>query len=327
MKEKVLKLLIDAEQFLSGEEMSHTLGVSRTAVWKNINKLRGEGYCIESVTNKGYRLTMQPDQLDAYEIEQLLGSKKLVEQVFVYKSIDSTNKEAKRKAMEGNSYTALLLSEEQTIGIGRRGRQWVSKKGAGIYMSLLLRPLIKPINASMITLVAGLAVQRAIGQITGLNSQIKWPNDLVIRNKKICGILTEMSSEMDFVNYVVIGIGINVNNQQFEEEIQEVATSLSLEGGKIYPRKGLIIQIIKEFEQLYHQFLKEESLQFMIDSFNNQCINVGKGVKVEGKDQNIIGNAIRVTEEGALLIGLENGEEMIINAGEVSVRGLYGYVD
>ncbi|PKM95140.1 MAG: biotin--[acetyl-CoA-carboxylase] ligase [Firmicutes bacterium HGW-Firmicutes-1] len=327
MKQKVLELLIDAEHFLSGEEMSHSLGVSRTAVWKHIKKLREEGYSIESITNKGYRLTMQPDQLDAYELEQLLGNQNMVERVFVFKTIDSTNKEAKRRAMEERIHTALLLSEEQTIGIGRRGRQWVSNKGEGIYMSLLLRPSIKPINASMLTLVAGLAVKIAIKEITGLDSKIKWPNDLVIGNKKICGILTEMSSEIDFVNYVVIGIGINVNNQQFEEGIQEVATSLSLEGGESYPRKGLIVQIIKEFEKLYEQFLREESLGFMADRYNMECVNIGKKVKVEVNGKDFIGKAIRVNYDGALLICGEDGKEVTVNSGEVSVRGLFGYVD
>lgn len=327
MTEKVLKLLIEAEDFLSGEDMSRILGVSRTAIWKHIKKLRDDGYDIQSVTNKGYRIALQPDQLDAYEMMQLIKEMHLVKQVFVYKTIDSTNKEAKRKVMEEGLGTALFISEEQTLGIGRRGRHWVSKSGTGIFMSLLLRPNIKPLNASMLTLLAGIAVQKAIEKETGLNAKIKWPNDLVLNNKKICGILTEMNSEIDFINYVVIGIGINVNQSEIEQELIDMATSLSLEGGKNYSRKSIIIAFLEAFENLYDQFVQRESLDFIINEYNKLCVNVGRTVKAEINGQTIIGESIKVNETGALIIRKEDNEELTVHSGEVSVRGLYGYVN
>lgn len=326
MTEKVLKLLIEAEDFLSGEDMSRMLGVSRTAVWKHIKKLRDDGYDIESVTNKGYKIVLKPDHLDAYELMQLLKVNELVNQIFVYKTIDSTNKEAKRKVIEENLQTALFISEEQTEGIGRRGRNWVSKHGTGIFMSLLIRPNIKPANASLLTLVAGIAVQKAIEKETGLKAYIKWPNDIVLNGKKFCGILTEMNSEIDFINYVVIGIGINVNQDEIDKELIDKATSLSLEGGKEYIRKTIIISFLEIFEQLYKQFEKSQSLDFIIEEYNDLCINIGKVVKVEINGKVIIGEAKRIDNDGSLIIISELGQEITINSGEVSVRGLYGYV-
>lgn len=326
MTENVLKLLIESEGFLSGEEMSRILGVSRTAIWKHIKKLKEQGYNIESITNKGYMLSLSADQFDKHEFKRLLEDNNLFEHFFTYDKIDSTNKEAKRKAMEEGVSTALIISDEQTIGIGRRGRQWLSEKNSGIYMSMLLRPNIKPMHGSMLTLIAGLAVKKAIFTNTGLECKLKWPNDIVISNKKICGILIQMSSEIDYINYIVIGIGINVNNNDFTEDLKDVATSLKLIGGKEYNRKALIIEIIKEFEKLYKEFLTCESLDFIIEDYNKACVNIGKKVRVEMNGKNIVGEAIKVVENGGLMILSDNGEELIINSGEVSVRGLYGYI-
>lgn len=326
MTGSILKLLVEAEGFLSGEDMSRILGVSRTAIWKHIKKLKEQGYNIESVTNKGYMLHLEPDQYDAYEFKRILKNRNLFDKYFVYDTIDSTNKEAKRKAIEENIQSALLISEEQSVGVGRRGRQWVSKKGMGIYMSMLLKPTIKPINASMLTLLAGMAVRNGIREITGLECQIKWPNDLVSKGKKICGVLTEMSSEIDFINYVVVGIGINVNNEEFDQGIAELATSIKIETGIPYNRKDLIVQIVKEFEQYYLEFLNQESLEFMIKDYNKACVNIGKMVKVEINREIIIGKGIEITNNGSLKICLEDGTNYIVNSGEVSVRGLYGYI-
>lgn len=327
MKENVLQLLMQAKDFISGEEMSRILGVSRTAIWKHINKLKEEGYTITSITNKGYKLSFIPDQFNAHELQNLLKECKLIDEYYTYDTIDSTNKQAKRVAAEHPVTSALFISEEQTLGIGRRGRAWVSNAGTGIYMSMLLRPSIKPVNAPMLTLIAGLAVCTAITELTHLKCQIKWPNDIVLNSKKICGILTEMSSEMDYINYVIIGIGINVNNETFDETIEQVATSLKLVGGEIYSRKDIAVGIVQEFEKLYDIFLKEESLRFILDAYNQACVNVGKLVKVEVKGEILIGQSLRVTEQGDLVVKKEDGEELIIHSGEVSVRGLYGYVD
>jgi BirA family biotin operon repressor/biotin-[acetyl-CoA-carboxylase] ligase len=326
MKEKILALLLETDGFISGEEMSRRLNVSRTAIWKNIKKLKEDGYQIESITNKGYRLKGTPDKLVSEEIKFLLNSQ-LIQEVFVYDTIDSTNTEAKRQASKGAFSTALFIAEEQTAGKGRRGKTWISKKGNSLYMSLLLKPIIQPQNAAKLTLVAGLAVNQSIKNITKLDSYIKWPNDIVVNQKKVCGILTEMNSEIDFVNYVVIGIGINVNNESFDEEIGKVATSLKIEGQAIYSRKKILVEIINNFSRLYEAFERTESLKFIEEEYNKNCINVNRNVKVISRDITIIGNAIGINEEGLLLVESKEGDLIEVNAGEVSVRGLYGYVD
>lgn len=327
MSKNVLELLIKADGFVSGEEMSKVLSVSRTAIWKQIKKLKDEGYEIESVNNKGYRVINYPDKFVVDELAYLLENSSLVEEIYVYDTIDSTNKEAKRMATSGKINTAVFIAEEQTVGKGRRGRTWVSPKGTGIYMSLLLRPNINPNNASMLTLIAGLAVSKAISLVTSLECMIKWPNDLVLNNKKVCGILTEMSSEIDYVNYVIVGIGMNINLDMIDKELEDKATSLKIEGNEIYNRKSILVHTIKEFEKLYQQFLKTESLDFILDEYNARCINIGKKVKIENKAEVIIAQTKAVTSKGALLVETENNELMSIQSGEVSVRGLYGYVD
>lgn len=326
MKEKVLKLLIEANDFLSGEDISKSLGVSRTAIWKHINKLKQEGYLIESVTNKGYRIDLQNDILNGVELATLKKEAGLIRDVLVYEQIDSTNKEAKRMGMEGKK-NLLIISEEQLSGSGRRGKGWVSVKKTGVYMTILLKPELTPSQGAMLTLIAGVSVLRAIKSLTNMECKIKWPNDIVLNNKKICGILTEMSSEIDFINYLVIGIGINVNQSIMEEDIKEIGTSLRLEGGQTYNRKQLIIQVIEEFEPLYNQYLEEKSLNFIIEEYNRDCINIGKMVKIEEGSNMFIGKALEVNNEGELIVELEDKSIKTIGSGEVSVRGLYGYAE
>ncbi len=326
MKEKVLKLLIEANDFLSGEDISKSLGVSRTAIWKHINKLKQEGYLIESVTNKGYKISLQNDILNGVELASLIKETGLIRDVLVYEQIDSTNKEAKRKGMEGRG-NLLIISEEQLSGSGRRGKGWVSAKNTGIYMTMLLKPDLTPSQGAMLTLIAGIAVLRAIKKQADMDCKIKWPNDIVLNNKKICGILTEMSSEIDFINYLVIGIGINVNQSSMEEDIKKIGTSLRLEGGQEYSRKQLIIQVIEEFTPLYNKYLEDKSLEFIIEEYNRDCINIGKIVKIEENKNIYLGKALMVNNEGELIVELEDKTIKTISSGEVSVRGLYGYVE
>ena len=216
MKNEILKCLKQTDGYVSGQELCERLGVSRTAVWKVIRQLEAEGYEIEAVRNRGYRLHDSADILNEAEIRAVLTSQWLGQNVKFLEEIDSTNNEAKRNAENGAKDGTLYITESQTGGRGRRGRQWVSPSGSGIWMTLLLRPQINPANASMLTIVAAMAVTMAIRRAvaeTGADVEchIKWPNDVVINKKKVCGILTEMSAELDCIHYVVIGIGINVN--------------------------------------------------------------------------------------------------------------------
>lgn len=324
MKKKVLTLLKEADGYLSGQDICEKLEVSRTAVWKVMNQLREEGYQIESASNRGYRLVEVPDRLTEAELGSRLENSLFGKNIIYKEEIDSTNTEIKRQAELGALEGTLAVAECQQQGKGRRGRVWSSPKGSGIWMSFLLRPQLKPENASSLTLVAALAVSWAIERVTGLSAQIKWPNDLVIDGKKICGILTEMSSELDFIHYVVVGIGINANIKKFPEELP-YATSLFLEGGREYNRAELATEALKEFESCYLEFLAVGSLERLLSDYNNRLVNKDSQVQVIKGEGSFRGIARGVNAQGELLVETENGTETIL-AGEVSVRGVYGYV-
>lgn len=326
MKDELLKLLNDADGYLSGQALSEALGVSRTAIWKAINKLKEEGFQIASVRNKGYFIEKTSTELAESSVRSYLSSGCRFTSVKVLETVDSTNTEAKRLYQSGLRSEAVLLSKEQTLGKGRRGRSWLSPKDEGIFMSLLLMPDIDPVQASMLTLVAGLAVSEAIESLLDLKPMIKWPNDLVIDGKKVCGILTEMSAEMDFVNHVIVGIGINVNQVEFHPDIVDMATSLKKICGQEVNRPQLIGRIIEKFEVYYNQFLTMGDLAFMTQSYNDRCINVDQELKVISRSGELKGKGVGIEKDGTLQIRLEDGTITSINAGEVSVRGLYGYI-
>lgn len=326
MKEQVLKLLMEADGYLSGEVLSRTIGVSRTAVWKAVNKLKEEGYEISSVRNKGYLIRQETTELVESSIRQHLPPDTLFERVKIFDTIDSTNAEAKRLWQSGLKPPALILAREQTSGRGRRGRAWLSPKDDGIFMSFLLAPDIEPIHASMLTLVAGLAVAQAIEALVGMTTEIKWPNDLVAHQKKLGGILTEMSAEMDYIHHVVVGIGINVNQVTFDPSIVAMATSIRANCGQVVSRPALVCKVAETFEPLYRQFLLYKDLSFMVDAYNQRCVNVGRDLKVLTRSGQTIGEGLGITDKGGLQIQLKDGTITTVNAGEVSVRGLYGYV-
>lgn len=326
MKEQVLHLLHDANDYISGEDISNRLGVSRTAIWKVMNQLKEQGYEIESITRKGYKLITSPDLLNKEELHYNLQTDFIGKEICTYKTLGSTNQEAKKLALEGLSDGAVIIANEQTAGKGRRGRFWVSPPGTGIWMSLLLRPDIQPQNASMITLVAGLAVCEVIDEITGLDVKIKWPNDIVLNGKKICGLLTEMNSEIDYVNFIVVGIGINVNISEFPPELLSMATSLLIESGETYARKVLVKRTLERFEKHYKTYLETEDLSTIIKAYNNHCVNVGREVRVMSKVKEMTGTVKEITPKGELILRDSEGEEHLITSGEVSVRGIYGYV-
>lgn len=326
MKEKIIQLLNEADDYISGEEISKQLGVSRTAIWKVINRLKEEGYEIESVTRKGYRLLSSPDILNSEELHYNLNTEIIGNKIINFDKLDSTNQQAKKLALEGASNGTVVIAEEQTAGKGRRGKMWVSPPGTGIWMSVVLRPSVMPENASMLTLVAGLAVCKAVREITNLEASIKWPNDIVVNGKKICGLLTEMNSEIDFINFVVVGIGINVNIEKFPPELDNIATSLMIEGNQSYQRKILVKRTLEIFEDYYKKYLETEDLTKIIEEYNEHCINIGRKVRVTGRKQDITGNVKCVTNKGELIVTDQQGEDIVVTSGEVSVRGIYGYV-
>jgi biotin--[acetyl-coA-carboxylase] ligase len=309
MKYKILDLLKKRNDFISGQELGEIFSVSRTAIWKNISKLKDEGYNIISVSNKGYRLEDNVDILNESEIKY--------KPVVYVPEVDSTNNIAKEYANKGCEEGLLVVCDNQTAGKGRLGRNWISEKSAGLYMSIVLRPEIMPMEAPQLTLIAGIASVRAINKITNLQCGIKWPNDIIVNNKKLVGILTEMSAEIESVKYVVVGIGVNVNNKMFDDEIKNKATSIYLQTNKVYKRSQLASEITFEFMELYNEFCKD-GFSVLKNEYNNLCINVGKDVKTVGKTE-IYGKALGVNENGELIIETENGTKNVLS-GEVSLR-------
>lgn len=318
MKNKILSILKNAEDYISGEKISRQLDISRTAVWKHIRNLKNDGYEIESVTNRGYRLTFSPDLLNADEISSKLDTEFIGRKIVIFDETDSTNTQAKLNSSypEGS----VFIAEVQNHGKGSRGRQWSSPRGTGIWHTILLKPDISLQEVSQITLVAGLAVCKAIG----LGSQIKWPNDIVIGTKKVCGILTEMSAETDMVNYVVCGIGINVNDEKFPDEIAYRATSMYIESGQKYTRNDIIAALLNEFEAVYKKFLNG-GLEAVLDDYKKSCVTLGRDVSVIFKNKTVTGKAVDIDNGGALIVDTEAGT-IRVNSGEVSVRGIYDYV-
>lgn len=326
MKAKILTLLRESNDYISGQELCNNFGVSRTAVWKAVNQLKEEGYEIEAVQNKGYKLLNQPDILSEKEISGRLATEYMGRTLYCFQKTGSTNTEAKRLLEEGGKNGLLVLSSTQTSGKGRRGRSWDSPEGTSIYMTIGLKPEFEPQKASMLTLLMAIAVVRVIKKNTGIITAIKWPNDIVLNHKKICGILTEMTMERDYINSVVIGVGINANNEDFPEDIKRVATSLLIENGKKVLRAQLTADIIKEFESIYNHFSKELSLAFLVDEYNSYLVNKNAKVRVLDPKNQFEGIAKGINERGELLVEKEDGQVIEVYAGEVSVRGIYGYV-
>ena len=325
MKEKILGLLKTKKDFLSGQEISEKLGVSRTTVWKAIRQLENEGYVIKAVRNKGYSLVSEPDLLTDRQVKSCLKTSWAGSELLVLDSIDSTNNEAKRRAEAGAPHGLLVVAEEQTAGRGRRGRVWESEKGDGIFMTLVLKPDVEPGHASMLTLVMAMAVQRALQNTAHVNTAIKWPNDIICDGKKMAGILTEMSAQVDCINHIVIGVGINVHHASFPEPVDQTATSVFQQTGVHIRRAELIAEVMAQFERYYAVYLETENLQNLVDDYNRHLINCDRRVRVLDPKQEYEGTALGINIAGELLVKTDTGI-VPVSAGEVSVRGVYGYV-
>lgn len=325
MRTELLTALREADDYISGQELCNRFGVSRTAVWKAVNQLKEAGYEIEAVQNRGYKLIGIPDRLSKRELESIRKTQWAGCEIFYFPSIDSTNTKANQLAEEGYPTGTLVVAERQESGKGRRGRNWASPEGNGIFMTLILKPEIDPNNASMLTLVAALAVSKAITKCTGRPAGIKWPNDIVMNGKKVCGILTEMSAQFDYVNHIVIGIGINVHNESFPEELSHMATSLYLESKEHFNRAALIEEILEQFEDYYAVYLKTEDLSGLVKEYDISLVNRNQQVKVLDPKEPFEGKAMGITPRGELIVDTWESRKLVY-AGEVSVRGIYGYV-
>lgn len=324
MKNKILNLLKSNEnKFISGEEIIKQLGVSisRAAIWKHINNLKEDGYEIESISRKGYRLISCPDILTYEEISPYLKTNYVGKSILYYESIDSTNIKAKEIANKDAINGTIIISEEQVSGKGRLGRSWVSPKYKGIWMSLILTPDINPINASKITLIGAAAVFKALAALK-IDCKIKWPNDIIINNKKVCGILTEMSSELNRINYIIMGMGINVNLDKidFPPDLQNIATSLKIETNTTIQRKILTAEILNNFEYLYEELLNTNTIYNTIDICKKNSYILGKEIYVINRNEMLEAKALDIDESGELLVEFSNGIIKPVISGEVSIR-------
>ena len=325
-KAEVLRLLRESTDYISGQELCEKFSVSRTAVWKIMKQLREEGYEIEAVQNRGYRLLTVPDILSKSEIESRLDGGWIGTRVYLAEEVDSTNTWGKRLAEEGAPHGTLIVADEQTQGRGRRGRSWKSPKGTNISMTLILRPDLEPSRASMLTIVMGLSVAQGLKELLELPIEIKWPNDAVLNGHKLCGILTEMSAQIDYINYVVVGTGINVNLPEIPEDLKEIATSLLIETGHTVNRAEVIGAVMRAFARNYESFIETGDLSGLRDAYNEILANRDRQVRVLDPKDPYEGVALGINPRGELLVRKEDGSVSEVYAGEVSVRGLYSYI-
>ena len=322
IKQVILEAFRDqAGSFVSGEELSRICGCSRTAVWKHIEELRSEGYEIEAVRKAGYRLVAAPDRLSAAEVMAGLSTARIGQLVYAYDEVVSTQLLAHEAAAKGAPEGTLVLAELQTGGKGRLGRQWHSPRGSGIWMSLIVRPQIPLPKTPQMTLLTAVAIARTIQEETGLQVRIKWPNDLFIGDKKVCGILTELHAEADQVHYLVIGIGINVNNEaaDFPEPLAQIATSLRIESGTKVDRLQLLQRFCANFEETYDRYL-QRGFQPVKEEWESLSYTIGRWVSVQTISQSLEGRAVGLDDEGVLLLEDEAGNRHKVYSADVHYR-------
>lgn len=322
MRTRILEILRECpDEYLSGEEISRQLAVSRTAIWKHMQTLKQAGYEIEAHPRRGYRMPNRPDLLLPYEIRNGLQTKTLGRgEIYYFSELDSTNNEGKKQANLGCPEGSIVLSECQHGGRGRLSRGWFSPVSKGIWLSVVLRPPFNPYDAPKCTLLAAVAVTKAIRSVTQVECGIKWPNDILYKNKKLVGILTEMNAEFDAINHIVIGMGINVNidEQEFPIELRAIATSLSIITGQQVSRLALLNAVLMELEQGYEQVL-QDGFFAMLQEWRDLSVTLGQQVNVVGGGRNFSGVAIDIDNDGALLVETSGGVERVL-AGDVSIR-------
>ncbi len=314
MVKKVLQFLKSYNGFVSGEDISKSLSISRSAVWKHIANLRNTGYVIEAVPHLGYRLLSTPDKLLPEEISYHLKTKIIGKKIFYYKTVDSTMDIAFDLGIKGYPEGTVVFAEQQIKGRGRLGREWFSPKAKGIYLSLLLRPQFLPQESPKLTLMAAVSINQAIKKITGVSPLIKWPNDIIINSKKVAGILTELDAETDRIKFVNIGIGLNVNSPK--TLLFKGSTSLRVETNKEVSRVKLAREILRSIEENYFA-LKKDGFALIRKKWKAQSLVLGKRIKVYYGNRFIEGEAKDIDSDGALLIRQDNGFVDKVLSGDV----------
>ncbi len=319
-------------EYLSGEELSRELGLSRTAVWKAVDALRKEGYTIDARTGLGYCLAAAPDAMTEPEIRAALGETAVVGRTLCcFDELDSTNTRAKQLALSGGADGTVVTADSQTAGRGRMDRSFQSPRGRGIYLTALLRPALPPERLLPVTALAGVAVCEAVERVCGVRPQLKWPNDPVLHGRKLCGILTEMALEAESgrLQYLVLGVGVNVRQrpEDFSPEVRPTATSLLEELGRPVSRPVLAAALIEELDRLYAALAAGETAAYLA-AYRRDCVNLGKTVQLlspgGGRET---AEALDIDEAFGLVVRGADGGVRTVRSGEVSVRGLYGYAE
>ncbi len=313
----ILGALKEAAAPLSGEALAARLGRSRAAVWKYINRLKALGYAIEGSPRRGYRLLGVPDKLLPAEITQGLKTRYLKGPIHHFETLPSTNDLAKELASRDAPEGSLVVAECQSQGRGRLGREWDSPPGVGLYASLLLRPPLPPTEMPQITLTTAVAVVRALRRATGVAPGIKWPNDLLVDGKKVGGILTEMETESDRIRFLVVGLGLNVNNREFPPPLNLTATSLALVARSSFHRPEILRAWLEEFEALYDLFLNQD-FGVILEEWREYNVTLGQTVTVRQGPREISGLALEVAGDGALLVRQRTGEVIRVTSGEIA---------
>ncbi|MDD2273553.1 MAG: biotin--[acetyl-CoA-carboxylase] ligase [Desulfuromonadaceae bacterium] len=317
----ILRLFRTEDGYISGQHLSRELGISRTAVWKHITALRNSGYSIEATPSRGYRLVSSPDTIDQHEVRAHLNSARVGRQLEFIKQTGSTNADTFRLAENGAIEGTVVLADSQTGGKGRRGRLWSSPAGVNLYCSVVLRPAIMPHEAPQLTFLSAVAAARAIEQTTKLTPEIKWPNDLLLSGKKVAGLLNEMSAETDGINFVILGIGVNLNMtaDQFPNDLRHPATSLLLESGTRVDRSHFTGTMLNELDRLYADFLAH-GFGPVREEWQRRCNANGRQVTVNDSGTECTGGRfIGIDSDGAMLLKSDEGTIHRITCGDVRV--------
>lgn len=314
IRDKILEFLKKKSEYASGEEISERLGISRQALWKHIQELRDTGYDIVAVPHLGYQLLSSPDRLLAGEISHGLNTKFIGRKICYLETAPSTMGIAAQMGMSGCPEGAVVVAEAQTRGKGRLGRAWISPKYQGIYLSLVLRPKLMPAQSPILTLMAAVSICEAIKETCGLDAKIKWPNDILIHNKKVGGILTELSAETDEIRFIVIGIGLNVNNDR--KMLVEGATSLKEQMREEVNRIVLLQEILRRIESNY-LILQKKTAKAIIDKWRLFNLTLGRRIKVISHGEHLEGEAVGIDTDGGLLLRRDSGLTQKVMAGDV----------
>ncbi|MCZ8532330.1 biotin--[acetyl-CoA-carboxylase] ligase [Psychrobacillus psychrodurans] len=323
IKEKILSQLINAKgEPVSGQKLADELNISRTMIWKHLKSIEEDGYVIEAIKKKGYVLQSIPDIVTPEQIIPNLNTKQLGRTIDYYTTCESTQIIAADKAREGAPHGTVVIAEEQTDGRGRLDRSWNSTANKGIWMSVIIRPAISPQFAAQFTLVSAVAITQAIQEVTNLTPEIKWPNDILINGKKVTGILTELQADMDIVHSIIIGIGVNVNQElsAFEESIQKTATSLKIENGEEIDRSLLAAKILYYLEKYGDLYVENGFKPIKILWESHNC-TIGKRIRATTLRETLEGVALGITNDGVLEIKLDSGEIRGVYSADIHLLG------